>query len=399
MLTAHKIPLALYVHIPWCVRKCPYCDFNSHALKGELPAARYADALIADLDYEINHGDEQRVVQSIFFGGGTPSLFPPEVIASILDAIKTRLSIAPTAEITLEANPGTVEHGLFGEYRQTGINRISLGVQSFNNAHLERIGRIHSDKQALAAIEEIHDAGIDNFNIDLMYGLPGQTVNQALNDLRQAIAVNPAHVSHYELTLEPNTLFYIKQPILPDEEVITSMQQECTNLLAAHKFHHYEVSAYSQPGRHSQHNLNYWEFGDYLGIGAGAHDKRSKLSRGLISRNWKCKHPRKYMETAGTVKCISGTREVSGEELAFEFMLNALRLCGGFEETLFTERTSLGLDAISAKLAKAIGDGLLRRDDGRLKPTKQGALFLNDLQAYFLPASSDTVGGRSHSAT
>ncbi len=377
-------PLALYVHLPWCVRKCPYCDFNSHAAKGVLPFDAYVDALVRDLDADLPlvWG---RTVHSVFFGGGTPSLFPPEAIDRFLQAASARLRFAPGAEITLETNPGTAEHGRFEGYRDAGVNRISFGIQSFDDAMLRRLGRIHDSREAERAVKLAQDAGLDNLNLDLMYALPGQTVEQAEADLDRAFALAPAHLSHYQLTLEPNTVFFARPPQgIPDEDTAWDIQERCQARLADAGYAQYEISAYARPGRQCAHNLNYWTFGDYLGLGAGAHGKISLGSEQSILRRWKHKHPQHYLDHAGTAAAIGGDERIAPERRAFEFMLNALRLTGGFRIVDFSARTGLDEAAIAAPLAEAARRGWLERSDGRLVPTELGRRFTNDVIELFL---------------
>ena len=377
-------PLSLYVHIPWCVRKCPYCDFNSHAAGAALPEKDYVDALIADLDQDLSQA-QGRVLESIFIGGGTPSLFSPQAIARLLAAIRARLPLHPAVETTLEANPGTVEQGKFREFRAAGVNRLSIGVQSFHDDLLQRIGRIHGRAEALCAAEAAHEAGFDNFNLDLMYGLPGQSVAQALDDVRTACDLAPAHISHYQLTLEPNTLFHRYPPPLPDDDAGWDMQRRCQALLAGRGYVQYEVSAYARPGHRCRHNLNYWRFGDYLGIGAGAH---AKITRpGAIARAWKLRQPCDYLDNAGSAARIGGAARISPADAGFEFMLNALRLTQGVEAGLFHERTGLPPAMLDPTLMEARRRGLLEEDGDRLCATPQGYRFLNDLAGLFLPQS------------
>jgi len=380
-------PLSLYIHIPWCVRKCPYCDFNSHNAPGTLPQEEYVEALLADLDRDLPLAQGRRL-QSIFFGGGTPSLFSPDNIARILDGANARLDFAPGIEITMETNPGTVEHGDFAAYRRGGINRISFGVQSFDDAALKRIGRIHDAQQAERAIKRAQDDGIDNLNLDLMYALPEQTLAGALADIDKAITFGTPHLSHYQLTLEPNTQFAANPPPLPDEDSAWDMQEACQAHIAAAGFGHYEVSAYAQPGRESAHNLNYWHFGDYLGIGAGAHGKYSSIdAKGALQarRRWKVRAPRGYLEHAKSERVIGGDDAVATEQLPFEFMLNGLRLTGGIPLADFRETTGLSDEAIHPQLETALQRGWLIVDNGTLRPTESGQRFLNDLITLFLP--------------
>ncbi|HWX65187.1 MAG TPA: radical SAM family heme chaperone HemW [Rhodanobacter sp.] len=381
-------PLALYIHMPWCVKKCPYCDFNSHGLRSEPPPyADYIDRLLADLDadrIDFATALEGRPVISIFFGGGTPSLFAPELIERLLDGVRARLPLADDAEITLETNPGTVEHGRFDGYLAAGVSRISFGVQSFDDDKLKRLGRIHSANEAEAAVKSAQDAGYTNINLDLMYALPQQTLDGALADVERAVALAPTHISHYQLTLEPNTAFAANPPPLPDDDHAWAMQEACEARLAAAGYGQYEISAYAQPGRRCTHNLNYWQFGDYLGIGAGAHGKLSDAASGQLHRRWKTRHPRAYMEAAGGAARIGGDNVVSGAELPFEYMLNALRLIDGVPMTAFAERTGLPPGRIAAGLAAARQRGWLHDDPQRLHTTALGQRFLNDVIASFL---------------
>ncbi|WDJ89122.1 radical SAM family heme chaperone HemW [Xanthomonas campestris] len=378
-------PLALYVHLPWCVRKCPYCDFNSHAAKGALPFDDYVDALIRDLDADLPlvWG---RVVHSVFFGGGTPSLFPPEAIDRFLQAAAARLRFAPNLEITLETNPGTAEHGRFDGYRAAGVNRLSFGVQSFDDAALQRLGRIHDSAEAERAIKLAQDAGYDNFNIDLMYALPEQTLAQAEHDLERAFALQPTHLSHYQLTLEPNTVFFARPPQgIPDDDDAWDMQEHCQRLLAAAGYAQYEVSAYARPGRQCAHNLNYWRFGDYLGIGAGAHGKISSGAEQQVLRRWKHKHPQSYLASAGSAAAIGGDEHVPAARLPFEYMLNLLRLHEGFRLSDFEACTGLPAQVLQAPLTRAMAQGWLVEQHGRIVPTELGRRFTNDVVELFLP--------------
>ncbi len=410
-------PLSLYVHLPWCVRKCPYCDFNSHQARGglsrhpasrdisaslrvKIPEADYVAALLADLEHDLPRV-WGRPVRSIFIGGGTPSLFSPAAIDRLLSGIHARLSVAPDAEVTLEANPGSVELERFRGYRAAGVNRLSIGTQSFDDEKLKAVGRIHGREEALAAAAAARAAGFDSFadrtearaagqgrpgcgfNLDLMFGLPGQTVDQALADVRTAIAQQPAHLSVYQLTIEPNTLFHARPPMLPDDDAVWAMQQAIQAELAAAGFEQYEVSAYARPGRECRHNLNYWRFGDYLGIGAGAHAKLTDA--GGVMRLWKVKQPEAYLGTAGTAQATGGIQALTPEDVAFEFMLNALRLTEGFPAGLFEERTGLALAAIEPALRVAETKGLVRRESETIRPTDTGRRLLNDLLQLFLP--------------
>lgn len=383
-------PLSLYVHLPWCVRKCPYCDFNSHALRGELPQAEYAAALLRDLDQDLPRA-AGRPVQTVFFGGGTPSLFQPETIAAILGGVRRHLVLIPDAEITLEANPGTVERGRFAEYRAAGITRLSIGVQSFNARHLQVLGRIHSVAEAVHAAEEAHAAGLENFNLDLMYGLPEQNAAQAEADVLRAFALHPAHISHYQLTLEPNTLFHAHPPELPDEDCVWEMQRRCQARLAERGYAQYEISAYARAGRQCRHNLNYWRYGDYLGIGAGAHGKFSDARAGRIVRLWKVKHPMAYLDSAGTPAGIGGVDEVHGDERIFEFMLNRLRLTEGFNAADFETATGLSFSQPLPILENIRTRGMMEVTNGQWKPSRLGFAHLNDLQAEFLPSTAGSA--------
>jgi oxygen-independent coproporphyrinogen-3 oxidase len=365
------------------VQKCPYCDFNSHGLRGTLPEAAYIEALIRDLDQDLPRV-AGREIQTLFFGGGTPSLFSAEAIARFLAALRARLAVAVDAEISLEANPGTVERGRFAEYRAAGVTRLSIGVQSFNPPHLRVLGRIHSSDEAARAAEEAHAAGLGNFNLDLMYGLPEQSLEQAQEDIRRAQALDPAHISHYQLTLEPNTLFHAQPPQLPEEDLIWDMQRACQQQLADAGYAQYEISAYAQPGRQCRHNLNYWRFGDYLGIGAGAHGKLTDPA-GRVTRVWKVKHPETYLQTAGTPAGIGADSASLGADLAFEFMLNRSRLVEPFTLRDFELVTGLAPSALDTGLEKARSLGLLQDAGGAWQVTSKGHTYLNDLQALFLP--------------
>ena len=392
-------PLALYIHIPWCVRKCPYCDFNSHKSPDALPQREYVAALLADLEQDLPlvWG---RPVTSVFFGGGTPSLFDADAIAAILDGCAARLSFRPGLEVTLETNPGTVEHDRFDAYRRAGVNRISFGIQSFDDGCLQRLGRIHDSAQAEAAVKLAQDAGFDNLNLDLMYALPQQTQAMAERDLERAFALQPAHISHYQLTLEPNTAFAARPPGgIPDDDAAWDMQERCHALLAAAGYAQYEISAYAQPGRQCAHNLNYWRFGDYLGIGAGAHGKISlpaaaeartpEEARDRVLRRWKHKHPASYLIHAGTAAVIGGDADIAPAQRPFEFMLNVLRLREGFALDHFEARTGLPQAAIDAPLRRAIDAGWLSREQARIVPTESGLRFANDVISLFLTDDPD----------
>jgi putative oxygen-independent coproporphyrinogen III oxidase len=380
-------PLSVYVHLPWCLKKCPYCDFNSHELGasrnsgGELPETQYLNALRADLEASLPlvWG---RTVQTVFIGGGTPSLFSPAGIERLLSDLRSLLPLAPGCEVTLEANPGTFERQRFKAFRAAGVTRLSIGVQSFDDAKLKALGRVHDRAQALAAIEEAAGA-FDTFNLDLMYALPGQTLAALETDLRTALAFQPPHLSLYHLTLEPNTAFALKPPVLPDEDTGAAMLDRLVELTAEAGLQRYEVSAYARPGHRSAHNLNYWQFGDYLGLGAGAHGKLSFPHRVLRTVKWR--EPARYMAEALAGNAASNQDEVGRKALPFEFMLNALRLREGFELALFTDRTGLPPSAIADGLAKARTMGLIENDTGpHVRPTIKGFDFLSDLQALFL---------------
>ena len=379
-------PLSLYVHIPWCVRKCPYCDFNSHELKGALASREYVAALLADLDADLADLPwlRGRRIATVFFGGGTPSLFEPAAIAAILDGVAQRVAIERDAEVTLETNPGTVEHAPFANYRDAGVNRLSFGVQSFDDDKLQRLGRIHGADEARDAVRQAQDAGLANINLDLMYALPEQTLEGAVSDVGHAIALAPAHVSHYQLTLEPNTRFAAQPPPLPDDDSAWAMQEACQARLADAGYAQYEVSAYARDGRRCAHNLNYWRFGDYIGIGAGAHAKLTAPD-GTVQRRWKQKHPRAYQSAAATAQRLGGDDVVAHDQLPFEFMLNALRLNHGFALPDFEQRTGLSRDAIAVPLAEAQRRGWLAIEGDTVAPTPLGARFLNDVIADFLP--------------
>ena len=384
-------PLGLYVHIPWCLRKCPYCDFNSHEKRGELPEREYVDALVADLESSVAKIWGRRLY-TIFIGGGTPSLFSPEAIERFITALRTLVPVDPEAEITLEANPGTFEVARFRGFRAAGVNRLSLGVQSFSDARLAAIGRVHGAdeaRQALTAALEI----FPTVNADLMYGLPGQTLDEAHADIDEAIAFGVPHVSAYHLTLEPDTHFHRHPPALPEDDVAADMQERIEARLAEAGYVHYETSAFAKPGQRARHNLNYWTFGDYLGLGAGAHGKLSFPDR--VVREVRERKPQSYLRRALADDAIGESREVEPEELPFEFMLNALRLVEGFPVTLFTQRTGLAITAVARELAAAEASGLIKRDLLRIRPTPLGRRFLNDLLERFLPSKSSAPARRT----
>lgn len=372
-------PLSLYIHIPWCVRKCPYCDFNSHESHQEIPEQAYLDVLKQDLALDIAF-IQGRKIQSIFFGGGTPSLMSGAFYRELIEHLSINLDFAHDIEITMEANPGTTEAGRFAVYREAGINRLSLGVQSFRDEQLKALGRIHSAKQASAAIVQAKQAGFDNFNIDLMHGLPGQGAEQAMEDLQAAFDLNPTHISWYQLTIEANTEFYSKPPILPDEDVMWEIQEAGERLLAANGYRQYEVSAYAQAQWQSRHNLNYWRFGDYIGLGAGAHSKASVADSGHILRYRKSRLPKDYMKARITHRVAE--EAVLVEDLPFEFLMNALRLTEGVDERLYSQRTGLPLASLEPKLSYLRKQGLLLQN--RLQLTVKGRRFLNSVLEHFV---------------
>ncbi len=374
-------PLSLYIHIPWCVRKCPYCDFNSHAAGPTLPEQEYVDALLADLDADLDHV-HGRELTSIFFGGGTPSLFSASALGRLLDGVEQRVGFARDIEITLEANPGTFEQAKFRDYRSLGINRLSIGVQSFQEAKLKALGRIHDGSEAIRAADMARAAGFDNFNLDLMHGLPEQSIEDALFDLRTAIAQGPTHLSWYQLTMEPNTVFWSQPPVLPEDDLLWDIQEAGQALLAEQGYAQYEVSAYAQAGKAARHNLNYWTFGDFLGIGAGAHAKLSSPS-GQILRTWKTRLPKDYLDASKPFQ--AGERLLTTDELPFEFLMNVLRLSEGVPSALFSERTGLPLAQLDGARREAEARKLLLADPQRLTASREGQLFLNDLLQHFLP--------------
>lgn len=373
-------PLSLYIHIPWCVQKCPYCDFNSHEARDSIPEDDYIAALIADLESALPLIWGRRV-STIFIGGGTPSLLSGQAVDTLLTAIRSRVVLLPDAEITLEANPGTAETERFAAYREAGVNRLSLGIQSFNPRHLKALGRIHDEIEAKAAIE-LAARHFERFNLDLMYGLPEQTLTEAMADLETAISFAPRHLSCYQLTLEPNTRFAAEPPPLPESDLSADMQEAIEARLAAVGYQHYETSAFALPGYQCQHNLNYWSFGDYLGIGAGAHGKLTMHDRVLRQMRWK--QPAQYLKQVAAGLPVHEEHSVPADELPFEFMMNALRLNGGFDPALFESRTTLPLISIESELRQAETDGLIERSPQRIAPTQQGQRFLNELLRRFL---------------
>lgn len=375
------VPLSLYIHFPWCIKKCPYCDFNSHTLKHDLPEEKYIHALLNDLTQDLAWV-QNRKITSIFMGGGTPSLFSPEAIQLLLTEIRARIDFAnDNIEITLEANPGTVDEARFAGFRQAGVNRLSIGIQSFDAEKLKTLGRIHDGQMAQSAVMAAKAAGFTNFNLDLMHGLPNQTKEQALHDLQIAVGFLPPHLSWYQLTLEPNTLFYQKPPVLPPEDILYEISEHGAEYLKNNHYQHYEVSAYCKAKHECQHNLNYWQFGDYLGIGAGAHGKITDVDGQQVYRYWKIKHPKDYLEANNVV---AEKTLVAKSQLPFEFMLNALRLQKPIENKLFTERTFLAVNDIASKLEIARDKKLLTYDEHSFAPTLLGRRFLNDLLTVFI---------------
>lgn len=376
----NNIPLSLYVHIPWCVKKCPYCDFNSHEKDASFDEKKYVEALLTDLDDE-HRRCQQRPLASIFFGGGTPSLFSADSIHQIIDHARQLFSFKDI-EITLEANPGTFEQEKFDAFKQAGVNRLSIGIQSFNQRHLESLGRIHDNKQALSAIETAKRAGFENINLDLMFGLPQQTIVQALDDIQTACSFDVPHISHYQLTIEENTYFHKHTPVLPETDLLWEMQTQCQDLLAENRYQQYEVSAYAKEGKHCLHNFNYWLFGDYIGIGAGAHGKLSKISDQdqslTIIRKWKHRQPRQYIEKTLAGNAISGKRVLEQQDIVFEFLLNALRLKAGSDIKTFESHTGLYFEALK-NTARNIDPELLLIDAEKVCTTDKGFLFLNEI--------------------
>jgi putative oxygen-independent coproporphyrinogen III oxidase len=374
-------PLALYAHFPWCVQKCPYCDFNSYTLREELPEQRYIDALKRDLDAQAGATAGRELV-SIFLGGGTPSLFTPAAIGSFLEHARQSMGFAAGIEVTLEANPGTIERGRFAEYRAAGVTRVSLGAQSFDERQLAKLGRIHSADETRRAAEELHAASLENFNLDLMYALPGQTASEAEADLRAALALQPAHLSQYHLTIEPGTLFAASPPTQPTDEVVEDMLARCQRVLVEAGLEQYEVSGYARVGARCHHNLNYWTFGDYLGVGAGAHGKISDPQRGVITRTQQWREPRRYL---GAEPGAATTRALPTGDLTFEFAMNGFRLVAGFSDELFEARTGVGIESLEAALAPLVARGLVARTAHGWRATPRGFRFLNEILVQLLP--------------
>jgi putative oxygen-independent coproporphyrinogen III oxidase len=375
-------PLSLYIHFPWCVKKCPYCDFNSHPIKNKIPAKEYIDALIRDLTSHLDALQDRKII-SIFLGGGTPSAFSSTEMARLFEFLFKNIPLEDQVEITIEANPGTIEHGNFSEYKDMGINRVSLGVQSFQNEKLKSLGRIHDNAQVETAINNLTTAGFHNFNIDIMHGLPSQTVEDALYDLQKAIDFNPTHLSWYQLTLEPNTKFYAFPPTLPDEDTLYEIERQGKTLLDNSGFSQYEISAYSKsPETQAKHNLNYWLFGDYIGIGAGAHGKLTDIKNKTIMRIWKHRHPKQYLSQP---KYIQGFETITEDEIPYEFMINALRLNQGITQDVFENRTGISIKNIAKPLAMARSKSLLLPSNV-IQTTKLGKRYLNDLTTLFSPS-------------
>jgi oxygen-independent coproporphyrinogen-3 oxidase len=380
----NKVPLSLYVHIPWCVKKCPYCDFNSHEIQNTLPEDQYIDALILDLK---SHCEEvgNREVQSVFIGGGTPSIFSANSIQRLMSSFRNELTLSSTAEITIEANPGTTDQENFSGFLEAGINRISIGAQSFSNTQLKSLGRIHDAHTAINAVQTAQQAGFENINVDLMYALPEQKLSTALHDIEQAIELSPTHISYYQLTIEPNTSFYRQPPVLPNSQASWEIQQAGMGLLDQHGYQQYEVSAYAKQDRQCIHNTNYWQFGDYLGIGAGAHQKLTIDLPNIITRCEKPKHPQQYMKHINEAKSPTQTHTLSEQDVIFEFMLNALRLKNGFTQQQFESHTGLSIKKIASPLQNHIDEGLLINESNRIYCTQRGYKFLDDVLQSWLP--------------
>lgn len=380
-------PLSLYIHWPWCIRKCPYCDFNSHESKTDIPEDRYIDALISDLETDLPRVWGRRLT-TIYLGGGTPSLMSAKAVTNLLSAVRARIPCLPNLEVTLEVNPGTADTDNLHGYRQAGVNRLSIGVQSFNDPQLAALGRIHSGNDADAAVRAAGGAGFDNINLDLMFGLPDQTSDQALKDLSLALSLDPAHISLYQLTVEPNTAFAFDPPPLPDDDAIWTMQQQLHARLVNSGFYQYEVSAFGREGRACKHNLNYWQFGDYLGIGAGAHAKITDANTNTVTRLWKHRQPKHYIDSAIDKQAIGGERLLTQDDLVFEFMLNALRLNDGFTSNLFQQHTGLPMSVAEDSITQAKTMGLLHSDTDAVSTTARGKQYLNDLIQLFLKTES-----------
>ncbi len=384
-MLSEEPPLSLYVHLPWCVKKCPYCDFNSHEIStATLAEKKYVEALIRDIEFELPRIGTRRIT-SIFIGGGTPSLFSPGILDKLLNAFRSKLNLSPKLEITLEANPGTAEAGRFVAYNDIGINRLSIGVQSFDDEKLSSLGRIHNASDALKAIQLARTAGFENINIDIMFGLPGQTIDEGLADLINAISQPVTHISWYQLTIEPNTVFYKHPPSLTADEDVWTMQKRGQDLLADKGYEQYEISAYAKSNRQCGHNLNYWQFGDYLGIGAGAHGKLTDLKENLIRRFARHRIPDAYMQKAGSNQAVADEKIVLKDDIILEFMMNALRLRDGFSTSLFSTRTSLPISYIQPLLDIAQARELVMCEKDHIKPTEKGLSYLNELLEIFMP--------------
>jgi putative oxygen-independent coproporphyrinogen III oxidase len=379
-------PLSLYIHLPWCVKKCPYCDFNSHEFRsGALAETEYVDALLRDIEFELPRITDRQIT-SVFIGGGTPSLFSAEALERLLSAMRSQLNIRAGIEMTLEANPGTAEAGRFQAYHEIGINRLSIGVQSFDDEKLSKLGRIHNANEALQAIQMAREAGFENINIDLMFALPGQGIDEAMQDLQRACSQPVTHISWYQLTIEPNTVFYKQRPVLPVDDAIWEMQTQGQGLLADKDYGQYEISAYAMPGRQCQHNLNYWQFGDYLGIGAGAHGKLSDKDLNQIRRFARHRLPDRYMQKAGSSEAIVEERELQQDDIILEFMMNAFRLREGFSHSLFSTHTGLSIEEIRPLLDRVGAHDFILQDKEHIKATKKGRDYLNELLQIFMPA-------------
>ncbi|MCP3868133.1 MAG: radical SAM family heme chaperone HemW [Gammaproteobacteria bacterium] len=377
-----SIPLGLYIHTPWCVRKCPYCDFNSHETARPPDYDAYVDGLIADLEFELPLV-EGRELGSVFIGGGTPSLFPPQAIGRLLKGVRERMPCHSEMEVTMEANPGTLEADRYPGYREGGVNRLSVGVQSFTASALQQLGRIHGVEQAVTAIENARQAGFDNLNLDLMFGLPGQSRKQALSDVALALELGPTHLSYYQLTLEPNTAFHHAPPVMPSDDNVWEIQQQGHGLIESAGYHRYEISAYALPGRECRHNLNYWQFGDYLGIGAGAHGKLTDTRINRVVRRHRVRSPGRYLSGAGGAGALAGETRLTQADLSIEFMMNALRLSGGFSKDLFRGRTGLSGAEIEKGIWKGMEKGFIALDGATVRPTPLGYRFLDDLLVLF----------------
>ena len=379
------IPLGAYIHIPWCIRKCPYCDFNSHTAQDNINESLYLDALFADMEAQVQQ--DERIIETVFIGGGTPSLFSADSIYKILQKLNSCFGLSKSAEVTMEANPGTIEHDSFIAYKEAGINRLSLGIQSFNPQQLKILGRIHDEQQAHAAIEQAMACSFDSVNLDLMHALPSQTPEQAQSDLQLAIKHHPQHISWYQLTIEKNTFFDHQPPELPDEDTIEAIQTHGAELLKSNHYMQYEISAFSKNNQQCRHNLNYWRFGDYLGFGAGAHSKLTRTKPFNVQRSSRCKHPQQYMQLAGSKESVQQQSITDAAELIFEFLMNQLRLSEVVKKTVFCQRTGLAWEQLKQAAQEAIAQNLIQLDDRQLGLTSHGRLFLNNTLLTFLPAN------------